>query len=85
MTDKIKIVTNVECVGSLLVNQDEMKEFSETLKETTTTSPKEGGAPHVNSKPDSKGPGLVRRITQKLMEPMSEEELEEIEDWTSYN
>ena len=78
----------VECVGSLLVHQTDMKELTERSKGA--------GAPLVHStdytrkgeqvkESNQASPSLVRRITEKLKKPLTDEEMEEMEDWTCFD
>jgi len=75
----------VECVGSLLVPQEELKDLSESLQHQREEKEQQHAskAEESHTKEESTA-GLVRRITKKMMEPMTDEQLQEMEDWTSY-
>ena len=69
-------ITKVECVGSLLVPQQDLKELSkQTDKELASSNPNGG----------SNSSNLVRRITEAIGKPVSKETEEEIENWMAWS
>ena len=75
----------VECVGSLLVHQTDLKELTEATHEGSQTKDSGSTEAPEKKKEEESIPSLVRRVTEKLKQPLTDEELEVMEEWQAFD
>jgi len=75
----------VECVGSLLVHQTDLKELTEATHAGSSETKKDSGSSTEPKKEQESVPSLVRRVTEKLKQPLTDEELEVMEEWQAFD